>query len=148
MSLVVQVNMEAAAAGTAARPLEALLERAAQAALLDAGFRDATLSVTLLDDAGITALNREYLDRDGPTDVIAFALHEPGESPLGDVYVGVDQAARQADAYAVPLAQELARLVIHGTLHVLGQDHPEGPERDSSSMWVLQERLVREVADG
>ncbi|NIP78659.1 MAG: rRNA maturation RNase YbeY, partial [Gemmatimonadetes bacterium] len=50
---------------------------------------DATLSLTLLDDADIAALNGEYLDRDGPTDVIAFALHDPGESPLGDVYVGV-----------------------------------------------------------
>jgi probable rRNA maturation factor len=148
MSLVVQVNLEAPPAGMVARSLGALLERAAQAALRDAGFRDATLSVTLLDDAGITALNRQYLDRDGPTDVIAFALHEAGEPPLGDVYVDVDQAATQAAAYAVPLEQELVRLVVHGTLHVLGHDHPEGPERDSSSMWALQERLVREVADG
>lgn len=148
MALVVQVNLEAIPAGLEARRLEALLERAGRTTLLHAGVRDGTLSVTLLDDPSITALNGEYLDHEGPTDVIAFALHAPSEPPVGDVYVGVEQAARQAGLYDVPLEQELVRLVVHGTLHVLGHDHPAGPERESSDMWVLQEHLVREVADG
>jgi probable rRNA maturation factor len=147
MALAVQVSLEAPAEGLEARRLETTLERAGRAVLRDAGHRDATLSVTLLDDVSIAALNGQYLDREGPTDVIAFALHEHG-SPVGDVYIGVEQAARQARAYDVPLEQELVRLVIHGTLHVLGHDHPPGPERETSDMWVLQERLVREVADG
>ncbi len=148
MSLVVQVSLAAVPAGLAARPLATLLRRGGRTVLQQAGHRDGTLSVTLLDDVGITALNGRYLGRDGPTDVIAFALHEPEEAPVGDVYVGVEQAARQASAYGVPLAEELVRLVVHGTLHVLGHDHPAGPEREASDMWVLQERLVREVVDG
>ena len=67
---------------------------------------------------------------------------------VGDVYLGFDQAARQAEEVGVELAQELARLAIHGTLHVLGYDHQEGPERLESPMFQLQERLLQEVLEG
>jgi rRNA maturation RNase YbeY len=102
------------------------------------------ISVTLLDDDGIRQLNRRYLGRDRPTDVIAFSLGDP-PMVLGDVYVGLDQARRQAADEGVPLEEELVRLAVHGTLHVLGHDHPEGAERTSSPMFDLQERLVREL---
>ncbi len=143
MALEVHVNVLA----DAPEDIGPLLERAAVVALEDAGLQDATLSLTLLDDADIAALNGEYLDRDGPTDVIAFALHDPGESPLGDVYVGVDRAAEEASARHIPLRHELARLAIHGTLHVLGHEHPDGAERESSAMWSLQERLVERLTE-
>ena len=122
---------------------EALLDAAVRKAL-DVDGRSAELSLTLVDDTEIARLNREYLSDDRPTDVIAFALGSE-EEPLGDVYVGVDQARRQADALGVPLSEELARLAIHGTLHVLGHDHPEGDDRFRSPMYVLQERLLGEV---
>ena len=102
------------------------------------------VSLTLLDDEAIAALNRRYLGREGPTDVLAFSLGEP-TAPLGDVYVGFQQAGRQAAEHGVPLEEELARLAIHGTLHVLGHDHPEGPERTRSAMFRLQERLLGEL---
>jgi probable rRNA maturation factor len=89
-------------------------------------------------------LNRRYLGKDRPTDVIAFTLGEGGDL-VGDVYLGVGQARRQADELGIPLGEELARLAIHGTLHVLGHDHPEGPDRELSPMFELQERLLREV---
>ena len=66
---------------------------------------------------------------------------------MGDVYVGADQALRQAGEYGVPVAEELVRLTIHGTLHVLGHDHPEGPERVGSPMFRLQESLVGQLMD-
>ncbi|HIC54166.1 MAG TPA: rRNA maturation RNase YbeY, partial [Gemmatimonadetes bacterium] len=119
---------------------EALLEAAVRKAL-DADGREAELSVTLVDDAEITRLNREYRGKDRPTDVISFSLGSP-DQPLGDVYVGAEQARRQAEALAVPLSEELVRLAIHGTLHVLGHDHPDGDDRFSSPMYVLQEQLV------
>ena len=122
---------------------EALLEAAVRKAL-DADGREAELSVTLVDDAEIKRLNREYRGRDRPTDVIAFSLGSP-EEPLGDVYVGADQARRQAEALGVPLSEELVRLAIHGTLHVLGHDHPDGDDRFASPMYVLQEPLLGEV---
>lgn len=119
-----------------------LLERAVTATLDAGGAGDAEVSLTLLDDDGIRALNARWLERDRPTDVIAFTL---GTAPvlLGDVYLGVEQARRQAVEYGVPLAEELVRLAVHGTLHVLGHDHPEGAERVESPMFALQEELVR-----
>ncbi|HUF76878.1 MAG TPA: rRNA maturation RNase YbeY [Longimicrobiales bacterium] len=102
------------------------------------------LSLALLADEDIRDLNRRYLGKDAPTDVIAFALGE-GEELVGDVYIGVEQARRQAEELAMPLPEELARLAIHGTLHVLGHDHPEGDERERSPMFVLQERLLRDL---
>lgn len=145
---------------------------------------DAEISVTLLGDAEIRAMNREYLSRDDVTDVIAFSLgeepgvggagddeaHAVGEEAgavgeeagavgragradaggpglLGDVYIGLPQAARQAREVEISLEEEVARLAIHGTLHVLGHDHPEGEDRSGSPMYELQERLLGDVRD-
>ncbi len=122
-----------------------LLERGVAAVLEREEVRAGALSVTFMDDPGIQALNREYLGRDHPTDVLAFALHSVGEPVLGDIYIGYDQASRQAEDLSVPLAQELLRLAVHGTLHVLGYDHPEGTERAESEMYRLQEEHVSRV---
>ncbi len=123
-----------------------LLERAVRQTFAAMGRERGEISLTLLDDDAIRSLNRDYLDRDGVTDVIAFSLGSE-ESPLGDVYVGLDQAVRQAGEYGVPVVEELVRLTIHGTLHVLGHDHPEGPERVESPMFRLQESLVGQLMD-
>jgi probable rRNA maturation factor len=123
------------------------LERAVRLTLASQGTEDGEVSLTLLDDVGIRALNLRYLGKDQPTDVIAFTLG-PGPALLGDVYLGVEQARRQAVELGVPLAEELVRLAVHGTLHVLGHDHPEGPEREESPMFALQEVLVREIRGG
>jgi probable rRNA maturation factor len=120
------------------------LERAVRHALAYGGVADGEVSLTLLDDGAIQALNRQYLSTDRATDVLAFALG-PGPAVLGDVYVGVDQARRQAAELGVPLEEELVRLAVHGTLHVLGHDHPEGAGREESPMFALQEALVREI---
>lgn len=107
---------------------------------------DAEISVTFVDDASITELNERWLERPGPTDVIAFGL---GEAPLvADVYVSVETARRNAGTYGVPLREELFRLVVHGVLHAAGYDHPEGAGRESSEMFTLQERLVDRLLGG
>ena len=121
-----------------------LLEQAVLRTLQAEGGAGLEVSLALLTDDEIADLNRHWLGRHGPTDVIAFALGE-GEGLVGDVYIGVEQARRQATDLGVPLAEELARLAIHGTLHVLGHDHPEGEEREQSPMFSLQERLLRDV---
>lgn len=122
----------------------ALLERAVLATLRDAGVSAAEISLTLLDDEGIRDLNARYLGKDGPTDVIAFSLGTGGQV-LGDVYIGYLQAGRQARELGVELREELVRLAIHGTLHVLGHDHPQSDERESSPMFARQESLVRAI---
>lgn len=124
----------------------ALLERAVRAALAEEAVASAELSVTLLDDDSIQALNRQYLDRDRPTDVIAFSLDD--DATLGDVYLGAERAREQASEAGIEVGEELVRLAVHGTLHVLGYDHPDGPERLESPMFVVQERLVARVLSG
>lgn len=129
---------------------EALIERAVRHAIQSHGAAGGTrgeVSVTFLSDEAIQALNGEYLSEDRPTDVIAFSLGGP-ERTLGDVYIGYDQAERQSAELGVVLREELVRLAIHGTLHLLGHDHPAGVERAESPMFTLQERLVRELLDG
>jgi probable rRNA maturation factor len=103
---------------------------------------DAAVSVTFLSAARMRTLNRRTFGRDALTDVIAFPLPHAGRVG-GDVYVCPAAAAR-APAPVSP-AQELVRLVVHGTLHVLGYDHPGGPGRTRSAMWRRQERYVRRL---
>jgi probable rRNA maturation factor len=126
----------------AARLVE-VARTAVEATLADRGVEQAEVSVTLLDDEAIRALNREYLGHDRPTDVLSFALYGAGEPVLGDVYVGWEQAAVQADREDVTLLEEMARLVVHGTLHVLGHDHPDEAEaRARSDMYRVQESIL------
>ncbi len=120
-----------------------LVERALREALRCEGVSSAELSVSFVTDAEIADLHGRYLGCDESTDVLSFALHGDGEDPLGDIYVGHAQALRQAaDAGAAP-EEELARLAVHGALHVLGCDHPGGPERFASEMFHKQEEALR-----
>jgi probable rRNA maturation factor len=123
------------------------IERAVRLALdTDPPKKSADISVALVDDTAITALNLRFLNAPGPTDVLAFSLGDRAEL-IGDVYVGFEQAARQAAEVGVSLQEELVRLAVHGTLHVLGYDHPVDEPGTDSPMFVLQERLVREAMD-
>jgi probable rRNA maturation factor len=77
--------------------------------------------------------------------VLSFALYEPGEPPVGDVYIGLEQALRQAEEAGIDPREEVARLAVHGSLHVLGHDHPKGVGRTRSAMWIMQEQIVGRV---
>lgn len=123
-----------------------LLGRALALLLREEGVREGELSVTFLPDGPMREMNRDWLDHDRVTDVIAFALHEPGEPLVGDVYVGVEQCERQAREHGVERNEELVRLAVHGALHVLGYDHPEDPEeRTGAEQYRRQEELLRRV---
>jgi probable rRNA maturation factor len=129
------------------RAVEKLVRDAVRATFAAEKVPDGGVSVTLVGDDGIAALNRQYLARNGATDVIAFPLYERGEPPVGDVYIGLDQAVRQAEVVGVSAAEEIARLAVHGALHVLGHVHPEGAGRTRSNMWKIQERIVAGVME-
>lgn len=134
---------------TGGRPVdESALVAAAAAALRAREVQRAELSVALLDDDAIREMNARHLGHDRVTDVIAFGLWEEGDPVVvGDVYIGADQAQRQAGDEGVPPGEELVRLVVHGTLHVTGMDHPDAArERPASEMYQLQERIVAEVS--
>jgi probable rRNA maturation factor len=106
--------------------------------------REGLLSIALVSNRRIAALNRRHLRRAGTTDVIAFGFSPVGRGGpvVGDVYIAPDVARSSARENGVPVREEVARLVVHGTLHVLGYDHPEDDQRTRSDMWRRQERLV------
>jgi probable rRNA maturation factor len=141
MGVRVEVSRETDVPGLAPDAAERLVAAAARAVLADFGVVEAELSITLLDDDQMAALNREWKGRDEPTDVLAFPLYEEGEAPVGDIYLGVERGAEQGAAEGETVPRELARLAIHGTLHVLGFDHPE-EEREGTVMWAHQERIL------
>ncbi len=123
-----------------------LFEQAALAVLEAEGILEGELSLTFLPDEPIRVLNQRWRGHDSVPDVLSFGLHEPGEAPVGDIYVGVDQAARQASEHGVPDLEELVRLVIHGTLHVLGYEHPELPsDAKKSELYRKQELFVQQI---
>lgn len=104
--------------------------------------REAAVAVTFLDPRRMRQMNAEYKHHDTPTDVISFALPLPDGRLTGDVYICPWMAAREARSRGITVREELLRLVVHGTLHVLGYDHPEGDDRVRSPMWRKQEQYV------
>ena len=117
----------------------------ARVALRAERVKHALLSITLLDRRAIARLNEAHLGHRGPTDVISFGFRRATESDpvVGDIYISPDVARSNARDAGVSVREEIARLVVHGTLHVLGYDHPESAARERSPMWRRQERIVR-----
>jgi len=99
---------------------------------------ESELSILIVDDPQIAELNQQYLNREGPTNVIAFAMRE-GEfsdlSPhlLGDVVISTDTAVKEAQTAATSMEQRFNELLVHGILHLLGYDH-ETNEEDARDM--------------
>jgi len=134
---------------TASRPRPGLPERTVTRlvrAVLTGERRSADVTVTFLGPARMRALNREWKGHDYPTDVLSFALLPPDGVLTGDIYICPAVARAQARMLGVREREELVRLVVHGTLHVLGHDHPDGADRTRSPMWRKQERYVRALA--
>jgi probable rRNA maturation factor len=132
--------------GGRARGLAATDVRRLVAGVLRAEGREAELSVSFVGPATMRALNRDHKGKDRPTDVLAFTLPQPGRGIVGDIYICPAVAREQAHRLGVSPGRELARLVVHGVLHVLGHDHPEGPDREQSPMWRRQEEYLRQLA--
>jgi probable rRNA maturation factor len=117
-----------------------LLERAARTVLELSGSPDADLTIVLVDDDRIQALNRDFLAHDAPTDVLSFPADEPdpetGRLYLGDVVISLARAAEQARERGHAFEAEMQLLVVHGVLHLLGHDHAEAGEKER--MWAAQ----------
>jgi probable rRNA maturation factor len=136
----------------------------ARAVLVDSGIRgEAELSLLFVTEPVIAELNGRYMGKDGPTDVLAFPIDDPidagrwpdsgstgpdreppelGELPLllGDVVICPKVAAEQAPTHAGSYDDELALLVVHGVLHVLGMDHAEPDE--ATAMQARERELL------
>lgn len=113
------------------------------------GIPEREISLLLTDDQGIRTINRDYLRRDRPTNVIAFSLSEGsfGEinpSLLGDVVVSVETADREAKAAGIPVGDAILNLILHGILHLTGYDH-EGTGGRARVMSAVQEAIFLDV---
>ena len=112
---------------------------------------DGELSIALIGDAEMHALNRDYRAKDRPTDVLAFALREGEDAAvhpdvLGDVVISLDTAARQAAARGHSPAEEVRILLAHGVLHLLGYDHERSPA-EARRMFGKQRALLARLDD-
>ncbi len=131
---------------------EEWLESVARRVLEAEGVGAAELSVTVTDDETVRSLNREYAGEDAVTDVLSFSQREGEEfaapvdavPPLGEVIIAYPQAERQAKERSESQEAELARLLIHGILHLLGYDHAE-PAKERR-MRAREEDLVEATA--
>jgi probable rRNA maturation factor len=104
------------------------------------------LSIVLVDDDEIAALNREYLQRSGPTNVIAFPMQEGAFGDitphlLGDVVISLDTCRRESEGAAMPFEERFDQLLIHGILHLFGFDHVTNAA-DAERMAAKSEELV------
>lgn len=118
--------------------------------------KQAEISLTFVGTKRIRKLNREYLGRDRATDVLSFDLSgeglvsesipNAGSLLVGDIYICVPRAIKQAADYGIPPEGELFRLAVHGVLHLLGYDHKN--DTNSRRMNRLQEKLVNKYRSG
>ena len=147
----VDVALDGAVDEALASPVEELCRRAL-VALKKGGVE---LSVLLCDDGVIAPMNQDWRGKEGPTDVLSFAMDE-GEAmvlprgmprPLGDLVISVETAARQARELGHGLEEELKVLVVHGLLHLLGWDHETG-EADAAAMRAEEARVLALLGGG
>ncbi len=108
-----------------------LLERAVEAVLTPAQIEKVEVSIAVVDDATIHALNRQYLAHDYPTDVLSFELHRDARRLEGEVIVSAETAIRSAARLGWAAEQELLLYVIHGTLHLVGYKDGTPEERNA-----------------
>jgi probable rRNA maturation factor len=143
MNVDVQVASDAAGIPTS-DDIREWIERTVAAADPD---RDADVSVRIVDEQEMRALNRDYREQDKPTNVLAFPAGNtgfvpPGEMPLlGDIVVCAAVVAREADEQGKPPGHHWSHMLVHGTLHLLGHDHVTDPQAQA------MEALERQILD-
>ena len=124
---MIEIEVEAEAWTGALPGAEAVVERAAQAAL---GTVEGDIVVLLTDDAAVRELNGRFRDKDRPTNVLSFPAPENAFPHLGDIVLAFGVCATEAEAQGKPLADHLSHLVVHGVLHLLGRDHEDDAEAE------------------
>ncbi len=110
---------------------------------------DGELSILIVDNPRIQALNREYRHKDRPTNVLSFSMREgdfPNIAPqlLGDVVISADTAAAEASRAGISTGRHLAWLLVHGILHLFGFDHEKSPQ-DAEEMETRTRDLMQDV---
>lgn len=136
--------------------MEALVERVVQKTLEIEAEEDYEVSISFVDNEEIRQLNKQYRDKDAATDVLSFPLMEFVDSEedyqdedqfvqednlLGDIVISLERAEEQAIDYGHSFERELAFLLVHGMLHLLGMDHEDASEEED--MTARQENILK-----
>ena len=111
------------------------------------GCNRAELSISIVDDAEIEALNQKYLNRNGPTNVIAFPMRTGQFSDitphlLGDVVISIETAASEGERSGISLEERFTQLLVHGILHLLGYDH-EKTKEEAENMGKKSKEILK-----
>ena len=126
------------------------IKKTAQAILDGLGCPEAELSLLIVDDAEIAQLNQTYLNRSGPTNVIAFPMQEGDHGDvtpglLGDVVISMETAAAESNRAGIGLQHRFNQLLVHGILHLLGYDHEQDPD-EAALMKAKSDELLALIA--
>ena len=115
------------------------------------------LSILITDDEEVQQLNRDYRDKDKPTDVLSFSQLEelepvpgvPADLPrsLGDLVISFETAELQAEEFKVSLSEEILRLLTHGILHLHGYDHENVPKEEELRMREKEASILKEIGE-
>ena len=121
----------------------------AQRILTELGLLEAELSLLFVNDLQIQALNRRYLRRDKPTNVLAFPMRKGEFSTLhphllGDLVISVETAKRQSNRFGLDEMEMVILLIVHGVLHLIGYEH-EGTKKGAREMTLKQKELFQYV---
>ena len=118
------------------------------------GVSTGVISIALVGPKEIQKLNLQYRRKNKPTDVLSFSRMEKGsiqlptpETDLGDVLICWEIAKTQAREYGASLKEELARLTVHGVLHLFGYDHEISP-KEEKRMFTLQDKILCKISGG
>jgi probable rRNA maturation factor len=122
------------------------IQQTVQVILSALDFPDGEISILLVDDPQIETLNQKYLNRQGPTNVIAFAMREGEFSHLtphllGDVVISMDTTAQEAQDAGLSMERRFNELLVHGILHLFGYDH-EDSEKQARRMEEKSRELM------
>ena len=144
---MIDISMEVAA--PVGLDVEGAIGRAGQFALEQEGQQDAWLSVQVVDDGAIQALNLAYRGLDKPTDVLSFPMGEGADIAaipdgfLGDIVISLDKAMAQAAEYGHSERRECGYLLTHGLFHLMGYDHMT--EAEKPVMRAMEEKVLASI---
>lgn len=117
------------------------VKKSIETLLLDYKISEATISFIYMDNNEIQEINKQYLEHDYPTDVITFSLED--DKIDGEIYIGAQIAKEQADEYKVSIKNEILRLAVHGTLHLLGYD--DNTDEKRLEMHQLENKYILNI---
>jgi probable rRNA maturation factor len=126
------------------------LRKTAETILNALGYENAELSILIVDDPQIAVFNQQYLNRKGPTNVIAFPMRtgpygDITPQLLGDVVISVDTADREGKQMGSSMEERFTQLLVHGILHLLGYDH-ETSDQDAREMEEKSDEILKLIS--